>query len=112
MTDDLTRRARIEADRPHNADPALANLVSELADEVDRRQEVLERLTHALDDLLAERDAARAALERVRAVHASRPFDYARDLVTFGQETFPDRCTGCRSADYPCQTIRALEGKS
>ena len=67
-TDDLTRRARVEADRPHNADPALADLVSELADEVDRLRDIATRETAAHEThvarLTTERDAARAALGR------------------------------------------------
>jgi hypothetical protein len=104
-TDDLVRRARVDAARPHNTQPALAALLSELADEIDRLQAENERLLglkndfhaqyvdavdarvhaeiqrdearaeadrfrtpwdrHGKNDLLAERDAAQAALGRV-----------------------------------------------
>jgi hypothetical protein len=62
-TDDLTRRARAEV-RTLDAVPEAAYtaaLVSELADEVNR-------LRALWGETLAERDAARAALERVRTV--------------------------------------------
>ena len=73
-TDDLIARVRdhlAHADTlPHGL--AIA-LVSELADEVDRLRAEADRYRtlwdrHGKNDLLAERDAARAALERVRAI--------------------------------------------
>ncbi len=128
-TDDLTRRAREWAARWPTTNTSA--LVSELADEVDQLRESaldsrlnIEGLEVELHEAKTERDrwkerwqatvadadAARAALERVRALHVSRPYDYAHDFVTFGQTEFPDKCTGCRE-DYPCETARALEGE-
>lgn len=70
--DDLTRRARETAARSHRTRPALADLLAELADEVDRLRDVAAREVAAHEThvarLTSERDAARAALERVRAV--------------------------------------------
>lgn len=114
-TDDLARRAKARA--AHWPMTETSALLSELADEVDQLQGLVTHLkgegreSGAWETMRAERAAARAALERVRAVHVSRPYDYARDLVTFGQTEFPDKCTGCRD-DYPCETARALEGES
>ncbi|MBE7701238.1 hypothetical protein H9623_13125 [Oerskovia sp. Sa1BUA8] len=69
-TDDLTPRAREWA---RTRATGIGALVSELADEVDRLRAENERYRnlwdrHGKNDLLAERDAARAALERVRAL--------------------------------------------
>lgn len=61
--------------------------------------------------LCAERDAARATIERVRAVHEPiQAVHYGRTTST------PTRvCTGCGTDSgnwqtWPCPTIRALDG--
>lgn len=105
-TDDLTRRAREWAAGPIAArsSESTFTLVSELADEVDRlraenehRKRTSAMHIEIIDGLRAERDAARAALERVTEL---------RNLWT----RFPD--SQCTTGDTAHDLTRALEGKA
>jgi len=49
--------------------------------------------------VIAEKDEARAALDRVRALHVKREYGHA-------EQTVCDRC----DEPYPCATVRALDG--
>lgn len=62
-----------------------------------------ELLEHAIRQAEAERDKARAALDRVRALHRAEP-SYRRKVCAV--------CFDAREEQYewPCPTIRALDG--
>lgn len=78
-TDDLTRRARERAVFCSAGD--LGALLSELADTVDRLRASVAFASHEWGKALEERDAARAALERVRGYTRIRvtPFGLTQD---------------------------------
>jgi hypothetical protein len=97
-TDDLTRRARAAARGLKPTVPGTSALVSELADEVDRLRAYIATQPHPSDlaQVEGERDAARAALGRVRGLAES-----AELAAPYGK---PPYWTG--------HILNALEGES
>lgn len=62
------------------------------------------RAVVAGNTIMAQRDTARAALDRVRALH--RPFDDRGDRLDCQE------CEGTEdSVPWPCPTIQAIDGK-
>ena len=63
---------------------------------------------------VAERDALRARLDAVLAMHEINPCDHGSEphapiLFAFGERCYGPWCRGC-GARYPCRTRRAAEG--
>lgn len=59
-----------------------------------------------------ERDAARAALERVRAIHVESDWKCGNPRHTNPKVGCPECYTECETCDrtYPCATVAALDG--
>jgi hypothetical protein len=72
-TDDLTRRARAAARGLKPTVPGTSALLSELADEVDRLREFGRADDLGMQHVLEERDAARARVDELTAYIATQP---------------------------------------
>ena len=82
---------------------------------------LVSRLADALEAAGAERDAATAAVERVRAIHVRHKDTHKPDPSVINGNWFccgavqlgavdPYACIACDSPEWPCPTLAALDG--
>lgn len=65
-------------------------------------------MTANIEQVIAERDAARAVIELVRAIHERDMVlrDYCSECSDFGSDQFPPG----QMVEWPCPTVAALDG--
>lgn len=96
---DLPWRYDELSEQSKRAEAAIEELEAQLANAKagwDSALRIVNEGNEIIKQVGAERDAAVAAIERVRAIHEQHP-------------RWPDKCGGC-DGYYPCATVAALDG--